>query len=94
MRHAPKIKGPQVPGMSTDPKPRPRSRWQEHDVWYVVDRVQDSYWQQPRHLIEQVVVSCKEKVKPIEGREKLLAVAKEKMGAIVGGKSRDPGGAM
>jgi len=45
-------------------------------------------------LIEQVVASCKEEVKPIEGREKLLAVAKEKMCVIVGEggeRSRDAG---
>jgi len=63
---------------------RPGSKWQEHDLWYVIDRVQDSYWKQPRPLIEQVVGSCKEQVKPIEGREKLLALAKEKMRAVVG----------
>jgi hypothetical protein len=74
-----------VPGVSTDPKPNPRSKWQEHDVWYVVDRLQDMYWQQPRHSIEQVVASCKTQVKPMEGREKLLAVAKEKMQAIASG---------
>ena len=83
--------------MNTDPKPNPRSRWQEHDVWYVIDRVQDLYWQQPRHLIERVVASCKEQVKPMEGRDKLLAAAKEKMRTIVeesGGRSRDAGGAV
>jgi hypothetical protein len=69
-----------------DPIPkRPGARWQEHDVWYVVDRVQDLYWQQPRHVIEQLVTSCKEQVKPIEGRDQLLAIAKEKMRAIAGG---------
>jgi len=73
---------------------RPGAKWQEHDVWYVIDRVRDSYWKQPRLLIEQVVASCKEEVKPIEGREKLLAVAKEKMCVIVGEggeRSRDAG---
>jgi hypothetical protein len=64
---------------------RPSSKWQEHDVWYVIDRMQDSYWRQPRHVIEQVVTSCKEHVKPIEGRDQLLAVAQEKMRAIAGG---------
>ena len=64
---------------------RPGSKWQEHDVWYVIDRMQDSYWRQPRHVIEQVVSSCKAHVKPIEGRDQLLAVAKEKMRAIAGG---------
>jgi hypothetical protein len=80
--------------VSTDPKRNPGSKWQEHDVWYVIDRVQDMYWQQPRHLIEQVVASSKGQVKPIEGRDKLLAAAKEKMRTIVGesgGGSRDPG---
>ena len=61
------------------PEKRPRSKWQEHDVWYVVDRVQDLYWKQPRHLIEQVVASCKEQVKPVEGRDELLAAALRKM---------------
>ena len=65
-----------------DRKPNLKSSWQEHDIWYVVDRVQDAYWQQPWQVIQQVVASCKEEVKPIEGREKLLAVAKEKMRAI------------
>ena len=80
--------------MSTDPKRGLRSTWQEHDVWYVVDRVQDSFWRQLRPLIQQVVESCKEQVKPIDGREKLLAVAKEKMRVIVeegGLKPRDAG---
>ena len=61
------------------------SKWQEHDVWYVIDRLQDSFWQQPRHLIEQVVASCKDQVKPMEGRDQLLAVAKEKMQATASG---------
>ena len=80
--------------MSTDPKRDLRSRWQEHDVWYVVDRVQDSFWRQLRPLIQQVVESCREQVKPVEGREKLLAVAKEKMRVIVeegGMRSPDAG---
>jgi hypothetical protein len=86
MRRAPpKIKAHGVPGVSTDPKRNPGSKWQEHDVWYVVDRVQDMYWQRPRHLIEQVVASCKGQVKPMEGRDKLLAAAKEKMRAIASG---------
>jgi len=72
--------------MSTPRKPKSlKSSWQEHDIWYVVDRVQDAYWQQPWQLIQQVVASCKEEVKPIEGREKLLAVAREKMRAMVKG---------
>jgi hypothetical protein len=95
MRYArQKINAPGVPSMSTDPKRGLGSTWQEHDVWYVVDRVQDSFWRQLRPLIQQVVESCKEQVKPIQGREKLLAVAMEKMRVIVeegGLKSRDPG---
>jgi hypothetical protein len=60
-----------------------KSSWQEHDVWYVVDRVQDTYWQERWQLIQQVVSECREQVKPMEGREKLLAVAKEKMRSIL-----------
>jgi len=60
-----------------------KSGWQEHDIWYVVDRVQDAYWQEPWRLIQQVVASCKEEVKAIEGREKLLEVAKEKMRLMI-----------
>ena len=59
-------------------------------MWYVIDRVRDSYWKQPRLLIEQVVASCREQVKPIEGREKLLAVAKEKMRVVVGEDGERP----
>ena len=85
----------EVPSAGADPKQDLRSKWQEHDVWYVVDRVQDSFWRQLRPLIQTVVESCKEQVKPVEGREKLLAVAKEKMRVIVeegGLKSPDAGG--
>jgi len=79
--------------MSADRKPTNlRSSWQEHDIWYVVDRVQDAYWQQPWQLIQQVVASCKEEVKPIEGRDRLLAVAKEKMRTIVDGGQNDRSG--
>ena len=62
-------------------------------MWYVIDRVQDSYWKRPRLLIEQVVASCKDQVKPIEGREKLLAAAKEKIRAMLEEPGRKSGGA-
>ena len=80
--------------MSAERKPKSlKSIWQEHDIWYVVDRVQDAYWQQPWQVIQQVVASCKEEVKPSEGREKLLAVAKEKMRAIAKPDGNDGNGA-
>ena len=66
--------------MSTDPKrTNLRSSWQEHDVWYVIDRVQETYSQQPWHVVQRVVAVCKTEIKPVEGREKLLEAAKEKM---------------
>jgi hypothetical protein len=73
----------------------PKADWQEHDVWYVVDCVQDAYQQQPRHVIQRVVGSCKEEMKPVEGREKLLAMAKEKMRLMMearGGEERRASG--
>jgi len=70
--------------MSTDPKrTNLRTTWQEHDIWYVIDRVEEAFWQQPWHVVEHVVALCKTKVKPAEGREKLLEAAKEKMRSLL-----------
>ena len=67
-----------------------KSNWQEHDVWYVVDRVQEAYWRGPWQLIQQVVSACKAEVKPTEGREKLLAAAKEKMRLFIENREDKP----
>ena len=70
--------------MSTDPERfNLKSSWQEHDIWYVIDRVQEEYWQQAWRLVHEVVAACKSDVKPSEGREKLLEAVREKMRAIV-----------
>ena len=67
-----------------------RTNWQEHDLWYVVDRVQETYWREPWQLIQQVVSLCKAEVKPIDGREKLLAVAREKMRLLINARKERP----
>ena len=70
--------------MSADPKrTNLRLSWQGHDVWYVIDRIQETYWQQPWHLVHHVVAVCKTEVKPSEGREKLLEATKEKMRSLL-----------
>ena len=66
------------------------SNWPEHDVWYAVDRVQETYWREPLPLIQQLVASCKEQVQPTEGRDKLLAVAKEKMRLLIEARKDGP----
>ena len=67
-----------------------KSNWQEHDVWYAVDRVQETYWREPWQLIQQVVSLPKAEVKPTEGREKLLAVAKDKMRLLIEARNGEP----
>ncbi len=67
-----------------------KTNWQEHDVWFVVDRVQETYWREPWQLIQQVVALCKTEVKPTEGREKLLAVAKEKIRLLIEARKDKP----
>lgn len=65
-----------------------KSDWLEHDVWYAMDRVQETYWREPLPFIQRVVLSCKEEVQPTEGRDKLLAVAREKMRLLIEARRR------
>ena len=68
--------------MSKNPERKSlRSSWQEHDVWYVVDRLQEEYWRKAWRVVQEVVTACKSEVTPSEGREKLLEAARKKMGA-------------
>lgn len=67
-----------------------KTNWQEHDLWYAVDRVQETYWREPWQLIQQVVALCKAEVKPAEGRERLLGAAKEKMRLLIEARGEKP----
>ena len=66
------------------------SKWQEHDVWYAVDRLQETYWREPLQLIQQVVSSCRAETQPAEGRDTLLALAKEKMRLLIEARKNKP----
>jgi hypothetical protein len=66
--------------MSTDPKRvNLKSTWQEHDIWYVIDRLQEEFRQQPSLVVHEIVQACQKEVSHTEGREKLLEAARKRM---------------
>ena len=66
--------------MSTNPKHvNLRTSWQEHDIWYVIDRVREKYPRQSWQAVGEAVAGCQIEVKPSAGREKLLETVLQKM---------------
>jgi hypothetical protein len=53
--------------------------WQEHDIWYVIDRVQEHFPGMSRDAAHRAVLERKGEVKPAEGRERLLQSVVERL---------------
>jgi hypothetical protein len=59
---------------------RNADRWQEHEIWYVVDRVHDSYPEAERATIVHLVDILKKEVLRRKGPDALVARVKQEFG--------------
>jgi hypothetical protein len=57
----------------------PFMSWQEHDIWYVIDRVLEHFPVLTRADVEHTVRRIKSEIQPASGREKLVERVREAM---------------
>lgn len=56
------------------------NRWQEHEIWYVIDRVHDSYPETERATIVHLVDILKQEVPRRMGPDALVTRVKRELG--------------
>lgn len=53
--------------------------WQEYDIWYVIDQVQEHFPALTRAEVEQTVRETKSEIQPSAGRDKLVQRVREQL---------------
>ena len=60
-------------------KPKPKDVWQEHELWYVIDRLQEAFPALPRATIQHAVERVKGQVARKDGQDALAKRAKQEL---------------